>query len=72
MEWNSARLKWPMLDGALEEAPRPEEQRGGALSALEGKSFSELCQLGLALTWPVALAGILGATVVTVLLFLKS
>ena len=68
MEWNSARLKWPLLDGALKPAPEVEEQRGGALSALEGKSFGELCQLGLALTWPVALAGILGATVVTVIL----
>jgi chromosome segregation ATPase len=73
MEWNSARLKWPVLDGALKapEAQSPQQPVAGMLALLEGKNFLDLCQLGLALTWPVALAGILGATVVSVLLFRK-
>ncbi|PAW86692.1 MAG: hypothetical protein B9S33_07570 [Pedosphaera sp. Tous-C6FEB] len=70
MEWNGARLKWPLLDGALPSAT------GAATGAGPGKiqghflgaqSFGELCRIGFALTWPVALAVLLG-TVVTVLL----
>jgi len=64
MEWNGARLKWPTLDGALTSHP------GAAATAdptkiqshpLGAQSFSELCRLGFALTWPVALAVLLGA-----------
>lgn len=69
MEWNSARLKWPVLDGALKAQPeaQPDSIPGG-LSALQGKSFYELCELGLALTWPVALAALLGSGVIAILL----
>lgn len=72
MEWNSARLKWPMLDGAL--APAPEDRPAAAPTGrdiFEGRSFFELCQLGLALSWPVALAALLGAGIVTTLLLRK-
>jgi hypothetical protein len=69
MEWNSARLKWPVLDGALKPETNGQPEAGkGALGALEGKTFIELCELGLALTWPVALAALLGATVIAILL----
>lgn len=69
MEWNSARLKWPVLDGAMKPAAAEEEAKpAGPLNALQGKSFWELCELGLALTWPVALAALLGAGVIAVLL----
>ena len=68
MEWNSARLKWPILDGALKPETEEKETSGSPLGALEGKSFGELCQIGLALSWPVALATILGASVITVIL----
>jgi hypothetical protein len=64
MEWNSARLKWPVLDGALKPAEEKQEQPAGVLSALERKSFVELCRFGLALSWPVALAALLGAGVI--------
>jgi predicted RNase H-like nuclease (RuvC/YqgF family) len=58
MEWNSAQLKWPVLscgasgaDGEVEpQPPKSWDQRG----------FLELCRLGLALTWPMALV-LLGA-----------
>ncbi|MBM3869642.1 MAG: hypothetical protein FJ392_01590 [Verrucomicrobia bacterium] len=72
MEWNGARLKWPTLDGALTSHP------GAAATAdptkiqshpLGAQSFSELCRLGFALTWPVALAVLLGAA--GMLLFLR-
>lgn len=72
MEWNSARLKWPVLDGAMK---KPNEEKGGTapskLDALEGKSFWQLCELGLALTWPVALAALLGSAAIAVLLLRK-
>jgi hypothetical protein len=68
MEWNSARLKWPVLDGAMKMEQDKQPGSSGALGALEGKSFLQLCQLGLALSWPVALAALLGATVITVVL----
>jgi hypothetical protein len=66
MEWNGARLKWPVLEG---EPPtshggvlgRIVPGAGGALSG--GQSFRELCQIGFALTWPLALVA-LGALVV--------
>lgn len=68
MEWNSARLKWPLLDGAFKPAPEEEGEQRVEKSWLEGKSFLELCELGLALTWPVALAALLGGTIITIML----
>lgn len=60
MEWNSARLKFPVLTGGKEisaSAPAPETQNA---SLLQPQSFGELCRLGLAFTWPVALVALLG------------
>lgn len=72
MEWNSARHKWPVLDGAQKAPGEIPKQNRAPLSALapalEGKAFLELCQLGLALTWPVALAALLAGTAVAVIL----
>jgi hypothetical protein len=69
MEWNSARLKWPVLDGAMKGPTKDEAQpRPGSLGQLQGKSFIEVCELGLALTWPVALAALLGSGVIAILL----
>jgi hypothetical protein len=72
MEWNSARLRWPVLDGAQNTPAQDAAQTPkGFFAELESKSFTELCQLGLALTWPVALAGLLGAAVITFVLLRK-
>lgn len=56
MEWNGARLKWPLLDGQGV-APVP----GGAaalppagIQGLATLSWGSLLRLGLALTWPLA------------------
>ena len=58
MEWNSARIKWPLLTGETAAAAKNSAPVANELSPLAGKSFLQLCQLGLALTWPVLLAGL--------------
>ena len=64
MEWNGARLKWPLLDGETELAPsvaattqpvQPPERAG-----LDQLSFWRLSKLGLAFTWPLVLVGLAG------------
>ncbi len=65
MEWNGARLKIPVLsaptvtrDAAEAPAPDPIPLKG---------SFGQLCRLGLALTWPVALVLLLAAAAVVLI-----
>ena len=64
MEWNSARLKLPVLSGEhLQDngaaAPKP----SSAAASLAALPLGKLCRVGLGLTWPVVLVGlgILGA-----------
>jgi hypothetical protein len=57
MEWNSARLKFPILSGAAEMAGAAAGEKKPAAS-WEGKPFLEQARLGLALTWPIALAAL--------------
>src|SRR5262245_8951487 len=58
MEWNSARLKFGVLNQETAQpeavAPAPENF---APELLRERSYAELCKMGLALTWPVALVG---------------
>jgi len=58
MEWNSARLKFPILSG---DAPQPEAAAPApesfAQNLLRERNYAELCKMGLALTWPIALVG---------------
>jgi hypothetical protein len=63
LEWNSARLKWPLLSGEL--PPKPDTSAAKTETPLADKGFLELAKLGLALTWPL-LAGI-AALIVTLL-----
>jgi DNA repair exonuclease SbcCD ATPase subunit len=66
LEWNASRLKFPVL---TEPAPDPAAIPGADQSLpklLQQQSWSQLCKLGLALTWPVALTAI--AIVVVILL----
>ncbi|HXG47145.1 MAG TPA: hypothetical protein VNO52_05945 [Methylomirabilota bacterium] len=60
MEWNAARLKFPVLGETEKRAPEASSVgRPGTLSeALGEKSYAELCKLGLALTWPIALPAV--------------
>ncbi len=57
MEWNAARLKFPALSGTAEtgEAAAPKATQAGPLASM---NFLQLCKVGLALTWPVLLAGL--------------
>jgi|GEM_PF-74655 len=62
MEMNSARLKWPLLDGvdaAAMEQKAENNVAGAPTDLLKGRTFGELCKLGFALTWPLALVMLL-------------
>ena len=55
MEWNAARLKFELLSGKVSpETASPKTP----LELLPTKNFAELCRLGLALTWPIAVVGL--------------
>jgi multidrug efflux pump subunit AcrA (membrane-fusion protein) len=54
MEWNAARLKFPILSGPVQEDGSPATPVGSSQTPLTAQSFGELCRLGLALTWPLA------------------
>ena len=55
MEWNSARLKFPVLSGETEEQKSSTQQP--AQTFLANASFTDLCKIGFALTWPLAIVG---------------
>ncbi len=71
MEWNAARLKFPRLAG--EKAEDREAARAADLQEQEPlftpRGFAGWCKIGLALTWPVALAVLLSLGVLVALLF---
>ena len=60
MEWNSARLKFPVLSGAAAAPPEhsPAAPAQSLDNVLQQKSYAELCKLGLALTWPIVLVAL--------------
>ena len=61
LEWNGARLKYPILSKMATEVGSNPKAGPTAGSLLADKSFAQLCRLGLALTWPlvtVALAAL--------------
>ena len=65
MEWNGARLKWPVLSPEnMEKAATKDEAKN--TKPLSERSFVELCRFGFALTWPIALG--LFALIVVLLL----
>lgn len=70
MEWNSARLKHPRLSApaeAVQSTPAGAAPQPFASAAeLARMDFFDLCRIGFALTWPVALAaaGILLALII--------
>lgn len=68
MEWNSARLKWPLLSEDQGGESQDEEalQRVDHLAQLP---FGQLCRFGFAVTWPIAAVILAGfAAIVFVLL----
>ncbi len=59
MEWNAARLKFPVLSGTVKEAAQAPEAAKAPEAFFSGRSFFELCKLGFALTWPLVLIALL-------------
>ena len=55
MEWNSARLKFPLLNGM---ADADAKLGGEKTSDLASLSMQQLCKLGFALTWPLVALGL--------------
>ena len=62
MEWNSARLKLPVLAGETKTQSTPERSSpfatAATVSSLANMSFGQLCKIGLALTWPLLLVAL--------------
>jgi predicted nuclease with TOPRIM domain len=58
MEWNGARLKFPVLSGQLPEGKTMPKTEPAEASPFAVRNFADLCRLGLALTWPLALVGL--------------
>jgi len=57
MEWNAARLRFPILSAAAP-AGAPAAASEAAPSLLATASLGQLCRIGFALTWPLALVGV--------------
>ena len=68
MEWNAARLKFPVLSGPLPEGQASAAGAAARPSLLATHSFGELCRFGLALTWPLAVVALLALGVLVALL----
>jgi hypothetical protein len=67
MEWNAARLKFPVLSGkTAEREAAAETNKPGQM--LKNLSFGELCKVGLALTWPLAAVALLALGVFVAIL----
>jgi hypothetical protein len=61
MEWNGARLKFPILTGEKVAGSAPGAPTAAEPLTTGNRSFGELCKLGLALTWPLALVALAAA-----------
>jgi len=59
MEWNSARLKFPVLNQSGASARAAPAAPSAPAWPLAEQSLADLCKLGLALTWPLALVAAL-------------
>ena len=68
MEWNSARLKFPLLSGQAPESKAEPAASAPGPALVAAHSFGELCRLGLALTWPLALVALLTGAALCLLL----
>ena len=71
MEFNAAQLKFSVLSGrSPEEAASQPGVGSGKAEPLSSYRFAELCRMGLALTWPLVLVGLL--TIGVLIFFLLS
>jgi len=67
MEWNTARLRFPILSGKITETASTDATPAATHSLLEGKNLGQLCKIGLALTWPLATVALLALGVMVFL-----
>jgi chromosome segregation ATPase len=60
MEWNGARLKFPVLSGGAREEAGASSPRnvGNVPSWAASQDIGQLCKIGLALTWPLAVVAL--------------
>lgn len=74
MEWNAAQLKWPIL---TDPENKPSGDRGqatdseGQLKWLSDQNLRQLCKVGLALTWPLALVALIAVSLLLFILILR-
>jgi len=69
MEWNAARLKFPLLSGqASAGATTAPGAASPAPSPLEAHGFGQLWRVGLALTWPLTVVALLALAALLVAL----
>jgi hypothetical protein len=68
MEWNAARLKLSVLEGEAKGAAEAEETTAPAVSPFAGLSVGELCKIGFAMTWPLALVALVALGVLIAVL----
>jgi hypothetical protein len=70
MEWNSARLKLPVLAGENKPAASAGTNSAGVSTApsLAELSFIQLCKIGLAMTWPLLLVALAALGILIVVL----
>jgi hypothetical protein len=57
MEWNAARLKFPLLTAAPQNGPDATPAKPGSVFPPPTTDIVQLCKFGLALTWPLVLLG---------------
>jgi hypothetical protein len=69
MEWNSARLKFHLLSAQPTETPGDSQAPAVAATPLGDRSPAEWCRIGLALTWPLALVGLIAIGLLAFALF---
>jgi hypothetical protein len=71
MEWNSARLKLPALEGeSAQKKSETESAPQQIISPFANLSFRELCKIGLAMTWPLLIVA-LGALGIFIAILLR-
>ena len=68
MEWNSARLKFPVLAGETGWRRTTQRRRPTERSPFANASFGELCKFGLAMTWPLVLVALAALGVLVAIL----
>lgn len=68
MEWNRSRLKWTLLKGGADSPGDAAKKEAGSLPAWDQQSFAQWCRIGLALTGPLLVLGLLGFGLIAFLL----